>query len=54
MHRLPEAVHNYTCSTAKLTSMLDLLTVGPKFMQPASRITAAAIDQYLLWVSTQP
>ena len=29
-------------------SLLDLLTVGPKFTLPACRAAAAAVDQYLL------
>jgi len=30
-----------------LTSVLDLLTVGPEFMRPACRAAAAVIDRYL-------
>jgi len=29
-------------------SVLDLLTVGPKFTRPACRAAAAAVDRYLL------
>jgi len=31
-----------------LTSIKDLLTVGPKFTRPARRAAAAAVDRYML------
>ena len=41
-------VLSFSQHTADLTSKLDVVTVGLKYMQPARQATATAIDRYLL------
>jgi len=37
-----------------MTSILDLLTIGPKFTRSACRAAAATIDRYLLPAHARP
>ena len=47
-------IQTLTAALEMLTSMFDLLAVGPKFTRPSCRAAAAATDWYLLQASVRP